>query len=244
MKMNMKTKNELEERYKRIWLETKLNASFIFAVNLLREKWKIKCPSTLVSDFASSEANYQGFITSLRQQNDKYLQSEIHQFIPAITEVLVLEISDYHKSNIILLILSKAPESRFLSDMETFTTIFDFGKEWKYSLSFYIVTDQITVPYHEPKQERISNKIQLMTNIFYLDVLKRMKKPKHKNITDLNIGQRLVENISDSATDEELINFDRKLQNKIKKNRERFRQTGYFIPLTKARQSNLKQLFS
>ena len=240
------TDNQLEKKYVQLWIKKKVNFPFMFVIDLLRKKWKISHLLSEKDSYDKATDIHKAFLSSLEQENEKYLRSEeANKYFSLLHAVIKFDQSDSYKRKVMMEILSEAPINRYHNDIANIMSIFEFEREWLHSLSFYIATDKILVPKELVTTKQFPEKIREMVGVFTIDLLKAMGKG-YQNYTYMQIGEKLFgdKTAELNLTDEELGQYDDKLEERIKKYRSRFRSKDYAVILTKELADNLKLLFS
>ena len=227
----------IEDRYRLLWTMDKVNAPFMYAVNLIRKKWGLPLFTAEFSTYEQAHHAYKIFMESLDEVSaEEY--SHNYQKYNILVEALrrTNKINEYSIRGT----LNDLPTIQYVNDIERLCDLFFFHKHWLFSLSFYIATNKIMVPKNSYLKDNIPpQNIVEQIKIFICDLDKKtnvnssIKKDRDivRQIYDIPINQK------DTSYWEDIY------LNKVKTYRNRYKESRCFVLLTPVIESALNSLF-
>lgn len=134
----------LEVNYRKIWAKYQVSMPFYFAINIIREKWKLTYFSGSYSKARKNLSKY--FKERLGNLDKSFLDKESKDYLAAVLAIKNLPILERDKDIALLSILANYPSIAFINDVKKLMNFFGFRDEWKYHLMLLIVTGKISAP--------------------------------------------------------------------------------------------------
>lgn len=236
-------KDSVEEKYRLLWAMDKVNAPFMYAVNLIRKKWGLPLFTAEFSTYEQAHHAYKIFMESLDEVSaEEY--SHNYQKYNILVEALrrTNKINEYSIRGT----LNDLPTIQYVNDIERLCDLFFFHKHWLFSLSFYIATNKIMVPKNSYLKDNIPPQpIVEQIKIFICDLDKKTN-PNSSIKTDKDIGKLLYKiPVNPKDNDKKRTSFWEDIFSKrVKTYRSRYKKSRYFVLLPPDIKAALDSLFS
>ena len=236
-------KDSVEEKYRLLWAMDKVNAPFMYAVNLIRKKWGLPLFTAEFSTYEQAHHAYKIFMESLDEVSaEEY--SHNYQKYNILVEALrrTNKINEYSIRGT----LNDLPTIQYVNDIERLCDLFFFHKHWLFSLSFYIATNKIMMPKDSYLKDNIPPQpIVEQIKIFICDLDKKTN-PNSSIKTDKDIGKLLYKiPVNPKDNDKKRTSFWEDIFSKrVKTYRSRYKKSRYFVLLPPDIKAALDSLFS
>lgn len=240
MQYENKHRKNLEANYLKFWVMSKANIPFLFAVLLIQNSWGLPLGAHTLEEALE---NRRKFIDKLDKWDQEFFKSKrFYKFLPAVREILKLDLSDEHTKRILDPLFAESPKRSFMRTMLNLANEFDFSVMWVDCLFDHVISGFINPPF-EKKDNAIPPKhIKEGIDLNYKVV------PKTKSQSDRIENWTLVADAFLGEPDERLddqayAETDRKRVQRLKTLWHRVQKSPFNVTLTPKYRKRLQSIF-